>query len=269
MRRYLRLFARTFSISASVMLVYRSNVVLFFVFETLFLAANFVSVSIGFDLAGGAEVAGWSREQVYVLTAINGLSHQVFICFFIGPIFNVGTQVWNGQFDYVLLKPLHPLLSMWFTGQYVVSNLPNLATNLVLLAWLGAAASGGGILDVARLGTFVLFIIASIAVRVALALVCVAPAFVSERLADSEETFWSLSSLGRYPMSVFPQTIELALTFGLPLAMLASMPSSVFFGRESLWAMAGALAAAAAFVVASVKLFMVALGRYQSVSSGL
>ena len=105
MKRYLKLFGRTFGLSASTMLIYRANIVFFLIFETFFLAAQFLTVKVGFDLAG-AEIAGWTRREAYLLTAVNGLTHQFFICFFINPIFGLGLQVWNGQYDYVLLKPL-------------------------------------------------------------------------------------------------------------------------------------------------------------------
>ena len=136
MKRYLRMFARVFDVSTSVMLAYRSNVVFFLVFETIFLISQFLTVSVGYSLAGG-DIAGWTREQAYLLTAVNGLSHQFFICFFINSIFGLGMHVWSGQYDYVLLKPMHPLVSTFFTsGQFVVSNIPNLLINLGVVIYL-------------------------------------------------------------------------------------------------------------------------------------
>ena len=74
MKRYLKLFARTFDISVGVMLMYRANLVFFLIFETLFISAQFLTVKVGFALAGG-DIAGWTKEQAYLLTAVSGLSH--------------------------------------------------------------------------------------------------------------------------------------------------------------------------------------------------
>lgn len=271
LRRSGRIFSRTFSVSLGVMLAYRANLVFFLLFETLFLAAKFLTVRVGFDLAGG-DIAGWTRDQAYLLTAVNGLSHQIFICFFISPIFNVGMQVWSGQFDYLLLKPVPPLASMWAYGQIVTSNLPNLAINTGAVVYLVAKLGDDGVgtaVTPAGIAAFVLFMLAGAAVRVALGLLCMAPAFLSERLADAEDTFWGLTSLAQYPMAVYPRALELALTFVLPLAMIASTPSSLLFGHGSVGYMAGALGAAIAFVLVAIRAFYAGVARYQSVNSGV
>lgn len=261
---YWSLFRRQFELSASVMLVYRANIFFFLFFELVFLAGQFLTVSVGFDMAGGS-VAGWTREQAYLLTAVNGLSHQVFICFFINPIFSVGMQVWNGQYDYLLLKPLHPLLSMWFNGQYVISNLPSLVVNGSAVLYFVALNAASG----AALATFLLLFLVGVAVRVALALACIAPVFFSERLGDVEDSFWSVAGLARYPLSVYPRFLGTFMTFVLPLGMLASVPSSALFGGHTASTLVGAVAASIAFVGLGGKLFMTCLRRYQSVNSGV
>jgi ABC-2 type transport system permease protein len=268
MTRYWQLLKRQFELSAGVMLVYRSNILFFVTFETLFLLSQFLTVRIGFDLAGGS-IAGWTREEAYLLTAVNGVSHQMFICFFINSIFNVGMWVWNGQLDYVLLKPMPPLLGIFFNGQFVVSNLPNLILNLGAVAYFLAGDAPLGAASAWSFLAFAVLALAGLAVRVGLAIVCVSPAFLSERLTDVEEAFWSVASLGRYPLSIYPRALELALTFAIPVGMLAALPASALFGKLSLPYLLAALVAACAFVALCCAAFLKALGRYQSVNSGV
>jgi ABC-2 type transport system permease protein len=265
MKHYLRLFARTFGISVSTMLIYRANLVFFVIFESLFLASQFLTVHVGYKLAGSA-IAGWTEPQAYLLTAVNGLSHQLFICFFINPIFSLAVQVWNGQYDYVLLKPLHPLLSMLFTAQFVTSNLPNLLTNVAFVVYFLATNPA---LDMHMLPAFLLLTTVGVAVRIALALVCISPVFLSERLADAENTFWSVSSLGRFPMAVYPRVMELVLTFVIPVGMLASVPASSLYHGLGTDVLAGAAFASVLFAAFGVWVFMRMLGKYQSVNSGV
>ncbi len=266
MKKYLKLFARTFGLSASTMLMYRANIVFFLIFETFFIAAQFLTVKVGFDLAGH-DVAGWTRQQAYLLTAVNGLTHQVFICFFINPIFGLGMQVWNGQYDYVLLKPLNPLVSMLANGQFVISNLPNLLVNLGAVLYFMATA--GAVFELRLMPIFALFVFMGVAVRVALSLLCVAPVFFSERLTDVEDSFWSFASLGRYPLSVYPRGLAAVLTFVLPVGMMASLPASVLMRADGFWTMAGGFLASVAFVVVALFAFMRSLRSYQSVNSGV
>jgi ABC-type uncharacterized transport system permease subunit len=182
-----RRFRAAFVVSTSTMLVYRANVFFFLGFEVLFLGAQFLSVKVGFDLAGG-EIAGWTRQEVFFLTAVNGLSHQLFICFFINPVFNLQTQVWNGQFDYLLLKPLPPLFSMFFHGQFAVSNLPTAVLNLI--AVVGLLLSGDRAVTPGLIAAFFVFFLVGVAVRIALGILCMAPVFLSERVNDVVEGFW-------------------------------------------------------------------------------
>jgi ABC-2 type transport system permease protein len=265
MKQLLKLFTRTFEVSTATLLVYRANVIFFFVFETLFLASQFLTISVGFNLAGD-QIAGWTRQQAYLLTAVNGMSHQIFICFFINPIFNLSVQVWNGQFDYILLKPQHPLVSLIANGQFVISNIPNMLINAGVVGYLlsvNRAAYTPGMLPV-----FILFVVLGVAVRVGLALLCMAPVFISERLSDVEDSFWSVTNLARYPLSVFPRSLVHILTFVVPIGMLASVPSESLFHPRSVFFWGAAAAAAAVFVVVCVKVFMRAMKGYQSVNSG-
>ena len=264
MRRLWQLFKRTFELSASVMLVYRANVIFFLLFETVFLAAQFLTVSVGFNLAGG-QIAGWTRDQAYLLTAVNGLSHQMFICFFINSVFSLGMHVWNGQFDYILLKPLHPLVSLWVNGQFVISNLPTVLINAVVVIVLLTKAS----IALVDIPIFLALFVIGVVVRVAMSLICVAPVFFSERLGDVEDSFWSVTSLARYPMSIYPRFLVAFMTFVIPIGMLSSIPAGVLFGRHGWQEVLGAVAASIIFTYLAQRIFMLCLRRYQSVNSGV
>jgi len=266
MRAFLRRVSRTFELSLATMLLYRSNVIFFLVFESMFMVAQFLGVSIGFDLAGGS-IAGWTRDQAMLLTAINTLSHQIFIFLFINSIFNVSVHVWNGYFDYLLLKPLHPLESIWVNGQVVISNIPSVFVSIGVLIYF--MTQNLDFITWIQLPVFVLFIVAGVAVRVALALACVAPVFYAERFAESNEAFWSLTALGRYPLSVYPKAMEMGLTFALPLGMLAAIPASVLFGLHSMIYYAFAFIASLLFVWVCIGIFMRAMRSYQSVNAGV
>jgi ABC-2 type transport system permease protein len=266
MKRWWTLFKRAFGVSASVMLVYRANIVFFLIFETLFLLSQFLMIDIGFDLAG-SEVRGWTKEQAFLLTAVNAVSHQLFICFFINPIFSLGMNIWNGQFDYVLLKPLNPLVTMLATSQMVVSNFPNLFINIGLVVYFLIGQTEH--LTVGGALAFLLFVPTGLAVRVALSLLCMAPGFLSERLIEGEEGYWALGGLGRFPMAIFPCGFELALTFVLPVAMFSNLPVGALYGKFAATYMLFAFLASAFFVVWTLWVFSRCMRRYQSVNSGV
>ncbi|MCX6125354.1 MAG: ABC-2 family transporter protein, partial [Proteobacteria bacterium] len=135
MKYYFTLFKRIASISVSSMLMYRANILFFFVFESLFLIANLVGLSMGVKFAGGA-LAGWTMDQVLFVAMLFQVGHQIFTTFALSGLFHIGWYVWSGRMDYVLLKPLHPLIGMHSANEFIISNTPNIAINLGVFSWV-------------------------------------------------------------------------------------------------------------------------------------
>lgn len=265
-RRLWRIYTRAMANSTGVMLAYRSNLIFFFLFETFFLVSSFLGAGLGVNLAGGS-INGWTRDQIFALTAVNGVSHQFFICFFISPIFNMPEYIWNGRMDYVLQKPLHPLLGLMATSEIVISNLPNFFINIALAVWFIDSSAPAGDFGVWLL--FVVLTVLGVAVRYALALFCMTPAFYAERLIQGEDGFWSVVGTGRFPTSVFPRVVERVLLFVIPLSMMAAVPAGFLFGRiDPLTAVFSGISSIV-FLWSSIVFFNRAVRSYQSVNSGL
>ena len=265
-RLWWKRFCINFEVSLSVMLTYRENVIYFLIFESFFILAQFLTIKVGFDVAGG-QIHGWTREQAYILAGVNGLSHQVFICFFISGIFGVAQTVWNGAFDYILLKPLPPVIGSLMYGQMIVSNFPGLILNTVLVAWL--AIQGQDSLTGANITMAVLAFVIGIAARIGLALLVVTPVFFSERLSDGETSFWALARLSGYPLNVYWKTVEGFLTFVVPIAILAYTPSVILLGKaDNLPWILGSLGAGLAFMLVTYSVFSWGVRHYKSVNSG-
>ena len=264
-RSFFRIYAQTLANSAGVMLAYRANLIFFFLFESFFLVSSFLGAGLGVSLAGGA-INGWSRDQIFALTAINGVSHQFFVCFFIAPLFNLPEFVWNGRMDYVLQKPMHPLLALIVTSEVMISNLPNVFINLGLAVYftLKVAPASGAQIWLA----FGFLILLGLAVRFALAIFCMAPAFFAERLIEGEDGFWSIVGTGRFPTSVFPRTIQRIFLYVIPLSVMAAVPAGLLFHHVEWQQAALAGVSACGFAVTSLVFFNFALRSYKSVNSG-
>lgn len=266
MKAWWRRLVANFEISLSVMLTYRENVLYFLVFESFFILAQFLTMKVGFDVAG-ASLKGWTREQAYVLTAINGLSHQVFICFFINGVFSITQWVWNGAFDYILLKPVPPLVGSLMCGQMIISNFPGLLINAVLLIVL--ALQGQSSFTVVNLLAASAIFFLGVAVRVALALLVITPVFFSERLSHGETSFWAIVRLSGYPMNIYWKAVENILTFFIPIALLSYTPAAIVLNKSEgiLWLL-GSLASGVVFVTLAYGVFSWGVTHYKSVNSG-
>lgn len=255
-------------ISAASMLVYRSNVVFFFIFETFFLIANLIGLSMGVKFAGGT-LAGWSLDQVMFVAMLHQVGHQLFTTFCISGVFHIGFFTWSGRMDYVLLKPLHPLLGMHAACEFVISNIPNLIVNIVLFIYFAMklAAAGQAFSTPALLGLF-LFFWAGMGVRYGMALLVTSPAFFAEKLSEGEDAYWGLQSLAKYPSGVFPRLLQNIFTFILPVTIIAAIPADIFFGNISFYPALIYLLVAGLFSWVCVKFFEWSSRHYQSVNTG-
>jgi ABC-2 type transport system permease protein len=268
MKFYLKLLKQLFSLSASSMLAYRSNVVFFFLFESFFLMANMGGMFLGVNLAGG-QLAGWTLDEVMFISSLYSVGHQLFVTFCMGGLFSTGWFVWSGRMDYVLLKPLHPLLALHAASEFVISNIPNIIINgcLLIVFFLKLLANGLTV-SLQQVGGLVLFFSAGMAVRYGVALLVVTPAFFAEKLAEGEDAYWSLQSLAKYPTGVFPRTMQWIFTFVLPIATIAAVPADVFFGKTSIASGSTYLGTAVLFSWLTVKFYELGARRYQSVNTG-
>ena len=169
--------------------------------------------------------------------------------------------------DYILQKPLHPLLALIATSEIMISNLPNFVINLALAVYfiLKIAPPSGTSVWFA----FGLLGILGIAVRFALAIFCMAPAFFAERLVEGEDGFWSIVGTGRFPTSVFPRAVERIMLYVIPLSLMAAVPAGFLFHRLDWRQVAMSGISGCFFVVGSLVFFNWAVRSYKSVNSGL
>lgn len=263
-----RIYRRVIANSTGVMLAYRANLLYFFLFESFFLVSSFLGAGLGVSLAGG-DINGWGRDQMFALTAINGLSHQFFICFLIAPLFNMPEFIWNGRMDHILQKPVHPLIGLMASSEVMVSNIPNLLINLGLAIYFVSGVAANSQIVTGTWLMFFFLVVLGIAVRFALALFCMAPAFFAERLIEGEDGFWNIAGMGRFPTSVFPKVVERILLYVIPLSMMAAVPAGFLFGRLGSVEALGASLGTILFVGIAFFFFNVALRSYKSVNSGM
>ena len=267
-RYYWNIIKQVASISTSSMLAYRSNVLFFILFETFFLVSNMGGIALGVNLAGG-NLGGWSFNEVMFVASLFGVGHQIFTTICISGLFHTGYFVWSGRMDYVLLKPLHPLIGMHAANEFIISNIPNLIINfLIFLYYCQKIIADGAVFTFWNTFGLILFFLAGLAVRYGIAILVIAPAFFAEKLAEGEDAYWSLQSLAKYPTGVFPRAMQWLFTFVLPIASVAAIPAEVFFGRQNVTDMATNFAVAVVFAWATVKFYESGARHYQSVNTG-
>lgn len=259
--RLVRQFARA---SAQNELAYRANFWLSLFHSLLNLVTGVLGVVVIF---GQVEtIRGWDLPSTLALLGVY-LTLSALRGLFIGPsleaLAGMDGEIWNGQFDFTLLRPVN--------AQFLASvrhwrpfALVDLALGLGVLAV--AAAQLGQSLAPLRLATFLLTLLIGVAILYAILLTFSAltlwnPGFLFTWVFDG------LFRMARYPVGLYPGWLRLVLTWIVPVGLMTTVPAQALAGTLSGLALAAALLVALALLLASSLLFRLGLRRYASASS--
>ena len=259
--RLVRQFARA---SAQNELAYRANFWLSLFHSLLNLVAGVLGVLVIF---GQIEtIRGWDLPSTLALLGVY-LTLSALRGLFIGPsleaLAGIDGEIWNGQFDFTLLRPVN--------AQFLASvrhwrpfALVDLVLGLGVLAV--AVAQLGQSLTPLRLATFLLTLLVGVAILYAILLAFSAltlwnPGFLFTWVFDG------LFSMARYPVGLYPGWLRLVLTWIVPVGLMTTVPAQTLTGTLSGLTLVAALLAALALLAASSLLFRLGLRRYASASS--
>ena len=261
---HLRLVLQFARASAENELAYRANFWLSLFHSLLNLVTGVLGVLVIF---GQIEtIRGWDLPATLALLGVY-LTLSALRGLFIGPsleaLAGMDGEIWNGQFDFTLLRPVN--------AQFLASvrhwrpfALVDLALGLGVLAV--AVAQLGQSLTPLRLATFLLTLLIGVAILYAILLAFSAltlwnPGFLFTWVFDG------LFSMARYPVGLYPGWLRLVLTWIVPVGLMTTVPAQTLTGTLSGLTLAAALLAALALLAASSLLFHLGLRRYASASS--
>jgi ABC-2 type transport system permease protein len=262
--RYLRLIRRFAGASVQSELAYRANFWISLLHSLLNLATGVLGVVV---LFGQIEaVRGWDLPATLALLGVY-LAIEALRKLFIGPsldaLAGLGGEVWTGQFDFTLLRPVdvqfQASLRHWR---------PLALIDLTLgLGVLGTAAVQlGGSLTPARLATFLVALGAGVTILYAILLIFAGLVFWSPGFLFTW-VFSGVFQMARYPVGLYPGWLRLVLTWVVPVGLMTTVPAQALTGELSSRTLIGSMALATALLLGASTLFRFGLRRYSSASS--
>ncbi len=245
-------------------IAYRSNFWISLLHSLLNLGAGVLGVVVlfsqvktiqGWDLAATLALLG-----VYLLVgALRGL--------FIGPsldaLAGMEGEVWQGKFDFTLLRPVNTqfLASL---RHWRLFSLVDLTLSLGVL--VAALAQPGQRLSAGNLLAFFLALCAGVVILYAILLAFTSLVFWSPGMMFIW-VFDAIFQMARYPVGIYPGWLRLVLTWVIPVAVITTVPAQALTGAGSPWIILSSLGLAGLALLAASALFRFALRRYASASS--
>lgn len=259
--KLLRMTGRILALSVQREMAHRTNLAFGLLMTVVNTAAGVAALTVVFTRT--ESLAGWSLGETLVLL---GAYHMVsgFLESCVEPNLAWFTQkVTNGQLDDLLLQPVSSLF-MASLGSCRPLSLLQVGLGAALcaggLAHLGSTVTLGGVL--AALVLLCAGSVAAWAARVLLASL----AFWAPGL-DATVLYFAFWQLGRYPVSIYQQTVRQVLTYVVPVALIATIPAGALTRGADLPLLAAGLGAALGAGLLARGVWQAGLKRYTGATS--
>ncbi len=264
MRHYLRLIGLFLRTAIQREMAYRANLAVNLLNTALTLIAGLAGVAILFGQV--QTIHGWTFPEALALLGIYllvGALRDLCIGPSLGSLAGLGGEVFQGTFDFTLLKPVPTqfLVSFRAWGPWAFGDLAlSLAVLAVALAKLGSQPRP------ASVAAFLLALAAAMTIVYAILLLLASGIFWYQ----GTPLLWifdSLVQMGRYPVGIYPGWLRLLLTWIVPVGFITTVPAQALAGRAPAGMLLGSVALAAGLALAASLFFRGSLRRYVGASS--
>ena len=240
------------------MLVYRIDCIVGIISQLITQVVEIIFIWIVFQ--NTENLAGWNFKQILLLYGITLLSIGIEdFCF--DSLYDIGPKyIKNCEFDKILLRPVHPLISIIGSSK-AFTTLGYFGLGLVLVIIM--------LVQLAIPITF-LFILKIIFFSIVGALIIGAImtifSITSFWTYRSNEVIWSafrIYTFAQYPIDIYNKFIKILITFILPFAFVAYYPTMSYLGFNNYMIYLSPVVAIILWVIA-VKVWNLALNKYRS-----
>lgn len=223
--KYIKIYLTCLRTSFSCAMAYRTDFILGNLITLL--SNTMIPLITVVVYANGASFPEWDMWEVLLIQSVFSMSGAVSSMVSGSILWVTMDNVQAGSFETVLLKPLSPLFyitaSNFSTGS-IGLFIGSLVLTIVSASHTGIAGAGGILL-------FLLLFISGIAVMGGLDLIMAAISFKWVGNSRIPEIFGSIEEFGKYPLAIFPKSIQIISTLVIPVAVVGFFPASALLGR--------------------------------------
>lgn len=261
---YLRLIRSFFRASVQDEMAHRSNFWISLLHSTLNLITGVLGVAV---LFGQVEtINGWDFSATLVILGVY-LTVGALRGLFVGPsleaLAGMDGEVWTGKLDFTLLRPVDSqfLASFRHWRPFRLLDLV-LGLGVLLTASLGLGQS----VTLLDLLAFLAALLVGMLILYAILLVFAGLVFWSPGFLFTW-VFDGIFQMARYPVGVYPQWVQLILTWVIPVGVITTVPAQALAKSLPAGAFGLAVLIALVLLVGATLVFRTGLHRYASASS--
>ena len=220
MRRYWRVYRTFFTSSLARELEFKANFIAKLGQNTMWIFFFLMILFVVYSRT--TSIAGWNRGEAFVLAATVFMMNAIFNALFFS-LQEIPTQIRLGTMDFVVTKPIDS--QFWVsTRKFNFDQIGTIIAGTVMLTiGINIANVHPGMLQWVA---FVVLLAASTIIFYAFNLALMTTAIWLVRVDNLWVLGESLIGVARYPIDIYESGLKRLLTFVVPLAFLATIPSS-------------------------------------------
>jgi ABC-2 type transport system permease protein len=226
--------------------------------------ALFSMLLAGLIFSNVRQVAGWDLDRMFILTGTFLLVEGLSAALFHRNMQRLSDMVNKGELDFVLIRPI--------SSQFLVSvryvDFGDLPTAVVGIAYI---VIGVGRLGLApgpvEIGSYVVLVLSALLSLYAIWFILVTLVLWTGRINNIAAVVEPFMGLARMPSDVYQGLAKPILTYGLPIAAIATLPSKALLGIVEPGMVPYQLVLAAVLLWLSHWFWHFSLRRYTSASS--
>ena len=260
--RYLQIWLASARYSLVRATMFRGDLFIWASVELLWISVNVVMVAVIYSHT--RTVAGWSLYEMLILVGTSMLIQRFLMGFFWSGIFEMGRNVRNGLFDFILAQPRDPLF-MASTRKLELDGLLNSVVAAALIIY--SARKLGLHPGFADLALYAFMIGCGVVIHYSALVMAMSLSFWITSSQGVEGSYFTVMEFSRLPREALKGAAGLIFVWIIPAVVVSNAPArQILHGFDPSWTL-GLCAATAAWFALAVLMFRSGLRRYTSASS--
>ncbi len=217
---------------------------------------------LGALFRGASGIGGYSREQIMFFYISFNLIDTLGQLFF-REVYRFRSLVVTGTLDFVLVKPINPLLRVLLGGTDVL-DLIMLGGLLIVTVWFGWQHISQNLFEWIL---YFLLVINGLMISAAFHILVISLGVITTSVDHLVMIYRDMTSMMRIPVDLYVEPIRFLLTFILPLGIMLTFPPKALNGLLSPTLIFVSILLSIIAVFLSLRFWNYSLRQYQSASS--
>lgn len=224
MTRYIRLYLYFLRFSFSKALEFRIDFGFRIVMDVIYYAVNILFFKVIY--LHTPFIAGWREDEIMVFVASYLLIDAIIMTVFSANMWWLPVYINRGDLDFYLIRPVRPLFFLSLRD-FSASSFVNLIIAVGFFAY--SLLAYNGTIDPFDLFFYVLLILNGVLLSYVLQMLLIIPVFWTHSRRGFIDLFYSMSLAIERPHQIFKGWTRALFTIGIPFALVASYPATLFF----------------------------------------